>query len=1445
MAVDALFSQRKTLDQICTVPDRIISVYSLEKHIWADSNSDQSRRERTPELQTIDEFQLNPVRPFLNDLFRKMAAPYDPRRKENPIGQGYWVQAEFGSGKSHLLCLVAALALGSADAWDLLRQKEEKAGRGKRESLYQFWEEGLKAKSGGKNKGIFVIAKTLVGEGGGPIAIDGRAGKSLVEYILKAAKEQIQVETGKNLSLYPAELLVDRFLEKDVDRYRHDLKKFLSDPRFFHEKQFEDVDDFLRDMRENKSPEFKRSCGNKLWQFYSDYLQVTPDLAAESEDVLQQMVETILAEGYSGVLLLLDEVSLFMKDREEQQRTEDEKTLVVLSNRLAKVKNLPIWTVCAAQQAIESKLGVKNILATDRLSLVTLLDNEKDYFDIALARVREITDPDAIPNYYLHYQRGFKGISGAGETEFRTFFPFHKPALVVLRQITYALTTQRSAIHFMHQTLKQQIKAKGNELIRLWQLFDETVSYEEDPSGVQSGISSIKTTRENEYKAYKEGEAQINNATRGALKIYRQKALCTLQTLFLYHLARLQTKGLLPEELAYNVLIERKADCTPEENEQHYESIAENLLRETGQVDSETDEAKRPRYRFKPERSLVNPKREWEKARNEAEASEKIQQEAWEHLLALDTWPVRTKQMNIDLSGGVKSQLADIASFVGPWEDRSTARAGDQELEVSWLGRAISGRVGMRNLVKVAAEQENLPRIDSENSDLDFSVMVSTKPIGQEALSKILLRFNDPRLILWTPAERMQEENDMVLSFAAYRKLANQNNGKDTEEAQTILQWVAQQLRTDLAKMLKAMEGSYARGRMDALHHTQMDFHFAGGLKGILEPVVGRVLTAAYSSREIAFEGSVLFTREEAVKVANGLIRFGRIPKGAKIDKNISAAENFGYSLLLLKRGAAKEMDLTANPFAQAIWQFLDGHLGEQDPPIKMETLYKNFMGLNGPQPFGLSRRMVQLFLLALAQQGKIRIGVKASAGLLQPTIDYANIAAIEFSTKVLEGLADISKMTPPENWEVLRSYAEKLIGEAIPATFDDGVISAYRAKLRELFTVERDRSVRTLERARALFEFLGKPNPYARELDQFSGLFNADLDTGDDIGRILFSLQETFGYKAFDSEQADPTEVQDLAVRLANYRNVQRFLELEPELRLGMQFARYPLPEDSSLRNLRAEQKEVGKKLSNLQRFIDSDALAKTELIGPVQSAEGTTGTIRSLLNNYRLAYLALHDQITTEVEECRMSIDSPLHKQQIDALRTMEEIGALRGSLATELEAKQKELLQRLFHCPGSSRASVETQLKQGPEHECGLTFDRAQEVTAQAKDAAAEAEKAFLTAIHAKMEVFFNPAVHERLQQGTDEPVVAQLLACPDAPSVWEFLWAEVMTNPAIVETINRYLKKIQVKRVRLADFRPSRRTWEREQLPDLTREFQQFLEERMGEGDSDELPMVEVE
>ena len=192
-------------------------------------------------------------------------------------------------------------------------------------------------------------------------------------------------------------------------------------------------------------------------------------------------------------MLILDEVSLFMKNRTEDQRVEDEKTLVVLSNRLAKTHCLPVWTICSAQQALESKMGVKNIIANDRLKNVSLLQDESE-----LLRHRAVTGPhrhEARDHRRLlrglpqglhlarcHRQRRLPAASSRS---------IHR-AIDVLRAVSYNLTTLRSSVHFMHQTLKTQRKAKSNELITLWQMFDDVVSYEEDPSGTTAGIAAIQ-----------------------------------------------------------------------------------------------------------------------------------------------------------------------------------------------------------------------------------------------------------------------------------------------------------------------------------------------------------------------------------------------------------------------------------------------------------------------------------------------------------------------------------------------------------------------------------------------------------------------------------------------------------------------------------------------------------------------------------------------------------------------------------------------------------------------------------------------------------------------------------------------------------------------------------------------------------------------------------------
>ena len=874
-----LFSSRKSLDEICTVPDKIISVYSLEKHVWADGNSIKARKARKPELQTVEEFQLDPVRPFLMDILRKMAAPYKPERKDSPVGQGYWIQAEFGSGKSHLLCTLSTLALGSKETWEIIRDKESKAGRGKRETLYRFWEEGINSKSEKGKKGFFVIVKTLVGSGGGTVGVSEK-GQRLSEYILDAAKDQLQIELGKNVSLYPVEILADRFISQDLERYRKDLKKFLRDPKYFEEDEFEDLEDFIRDIQQDKTPEYKRSCGNKLWRFYDEYLGVKPHIPSENEAILKSMVETILAEGYSGILLVLDEVSLFMKNRDEDQRTDDEKALVVLSNRLANVENLPIWTVCSAQQAIESKMGVKNIIADDRLKIVKLLEEDKDYYDIVLARVREVKESKAIGNYYLHYKKGFTWPNSIGETDFRHFFPFHRPALEVLRDITYKLTTTRSAIHFMHQTLKYQIKQKGSELIRLWELFDETVRYEEDPSGVHAGLVAIKTQKESDYKAYEACKRQLDSLTKGHLKVHRDKAIKVIQTLFLYHVAMTRQQGITPEEIANSVLIERDEDSNPDENIQHYETIAENLKKELRQIVHTYDEEGSPRYRFDPVFTGVDPRAEFQKARDEAESNELMQNEAWEHLLALDEWPVKTRQMTIDLSSGVKSMFRSIAPFIAPWEDLPSKKIKELNLEINWNGRQTFGLVSMRNLGKMVSENIPIPPINSDETDSDFAVFVGAKPISNDALNKLVLQRKDPRILFWTPDQMKQEEKDQLLDFAAYRKLISDWQGKETEDAVAVVSWVADSLKTGMGKIQKIVNNRFARGRIDEPNNNQIEFHVAGELSSILSPLVDRVRQiAAYESRDIKFETPFYFRKKKPLKWLMALSEPDLFPK--------------------------------------------------------------------------------------------------------------------------------------------------------------------------------------------------------------------------------------------------------------------------------------------------------------------------------------------------------------------------------------------------------------------------------------------------------------------------------------------------------------------------------------------------------------------------------------
>jgi hypothetical protein len=258
-----------------------------------------------------------------------------------------------------------------------------------------------------------------------------------------------------------------------------------------------------------------------------------------------------------------------------------------------------------------------------------------------------------------------------------------------------------------------------------------------------------------------------------------------------------------------------------------------------------------------------------------------------------------------------------------------------------------------------------------------------------------------------------------------------------------------------------------------------------------------------------------------------------------------------------------------------------------------------------------------------------------------------------------------------------------------------------------------------------------------------------------------------------------------------------------------------------------------------------------KTELIGRNPPVAGETGTLEVLIREYGSVYAALHNNALDRLERVRGQILARQRGDDLRALRVLEGITALQPPVSREVERRLEELANGLFTCASPSHGSVEEQLRNGPVHGCGLSFDNVDQYLAAAEEAAQEARQVVDEALDRKMEVFISPAVWTRLTQGEQEPLIAGLLECVTVEQARAYLVPRSLSGcppgAYLVEIVNRYLKQISVKQVRLSDFKPSVSTVEREQIGTVVQEFQQFLESELKSipGGEDALPMLQLE
>ncbi|MBI9046675.1 MAG: hypothetical protein JEZ06_19445, partial [Anaerolineaceae bacterium] len=1096
--------KRQTLDQILKYPDEITSVYIVENHIWKESGELENRQNRLAESRTVEEFLINPVRSFLNDILKVMAAPYNPDRKDLTIGQGYWIQADFGSGKSHLLSFLGALAIGDEAIWKIIKEKEEKSGLGRRESIYSFYENGLKRKNE-TTKGILVAVKTLVGSGSGGIGLEN-AEKSLTEHILDAVSEQLKIETGRSLPIYPTQILANRFMEEDFHRYKEDLKTYLADPIYFDDEEQEDLDDFIQDLSSSDDPSIQKDCGQKLWNFYKDYLKITPNIPIESEEVLRNMVEQVLDEGYAGLLLILDEVSLYMKQRDDQQRAEDEQALVVMSNRLTRHHNFPVWTVCAAQQAIESKIaGSKNIIARERLDLVPLLKKDSDYYNIALSRVREIIQKNAIDQYFQDYKHGFTWVDAHGKDQFTEFFPFYRNSMDVLRAVSFNLTTVRSALYFMLETIKRQCKKQSNELVTLWAMFDEVVTYDEDPSGVNRSIANIQTKFPEEWKAFEQAKRQISSATKGYLKTYPARCEKITKTLFLEYIAKTSEKGLTCEEIM-NAVMEWKdhesgQEADQQDNLDHYEILLDSLARELIQI-----EVSDQHFRFNPAgTSGISPKDEFEKFRAEAVNNEVERQNAWKFLLSMNEWPLRTPTMYLDLSAETESIFSDL-----PIDENLI-------IQIAWHKRSVKGRLLMRDLNRLPQGALSLPNINTEETEEDFMILISSSSVGDTAAS-IIQQKKDPRLMIWVPDKLSAQEQARLIDFTAYFLMVAEFRSKEDDDSQLVIQWIRNQLESEMGQFVRMVSEIYGRGTLRSLDHQQLVFQMQGDLKSILTPAIKQVLDSTYDSASMIFNTPNVFDDTAGINVINGIVKKGNFARGIKPGKEVDASRTFGLTLKIIRPGNENKLDLSLCTYANEIFDWIEEKAHDLSTAINVQTLIKNFTGINGPngKNYGLSQRIIQLYVLVLVKEAKLRVQVEGRS-LPVEVIDYANISDISFNTALLKGMKAVEILQPPEGWEIIAPFAAILLDDEQMKTYQEEaqIKEGVRTILGKLQELNQQLPTR-FEDIATLYTDINIENDFSDAIEKWSKFIELKIQSDTAIESIRHALEKGFGYQVY-----------------------------------------------------------------------------------------------------------------------------------------------------------------------------------------------------------------------------------------------------------------------------------------------------------------------------------------
>lgn len=357
-------------------------------------------------------------------------------------GQGFWVQAEYGAGKTHFLVVLAALLSDTShELWDLVHDDEVRNFR-------RFITAAR----------LFPVVLSLRGEAGA----DQLLQRTLLDVLLESGFERSLVESGLDdqVRVTTAQDILDWLENRASPGIRTEAEELLIARTGLSIQDFCDEEGTL--------------AAAELVTHYLESAAIRPDIAVGVKARLENIYDQLTSPegpGYDGLLVVIDEYEGWEASHntpEELKR--DAELLETLGWVLPRDRGCRIQTVVASQSSVPAKL--RGGQEGDRfISLPLLSQNSEHEYDIIVSRrIRDLNEERGpeFAEQYDYYRQHFTFAQNLTEEQFRDIFPFQPRCFEAVRRITAReLPTARSGITVLWEAIADEHLLERDLLVRV------------------------------------------------------------------------------------------------------------------------------------------------------------------------------------------------------------------------------------------------------------------------------------------------------------------------------------------------------------------------------------------------------------------------------------------------------------------------------------------------------------------------------------------------------------------------------------------------------------------------------------------------------------------------------------------------------------------------------------------------------------------------------------------------------------------------------------------------------------------------------------------------------------------------------------------------------------------------------------------------------------------